>query len=97
MKNVEDIEKIIEREKEELLRGYKIKNIGIFGSYAKNSAKEKSDIDLIVEFEEPVSLLGVIKAENYLTELLGIRVDLVPKEDIRKELKETILKEVIYI
>jgi len=97
MKNVEDIEKIIEREKEKLLRGYKIKNIGIFGSYAKNSAKEKSDIDLIVEFEETVSLLGVIKAENYLTELLGIRVDLVPKEDIRKELKETILKEVIYI
>ncbi|KYC53456.1 MAG: Nucleotidyltransferase domain protein [Candidatus Methanofastidiosum methylothiophilum] len=97
MKNVEDIEKIIEKEKEELLREYKIKNIGIFGSYAKNTAKEKSDIDLIVEFEEPVSLLGVIKAENYLTELLGIRVDLVPKEDIRKELKETILKEVIYI
>jgi len=97
MKNVEEIEKIIKREKEELLRRYKIKNIGIFGSYAKNSAKEKSDIDLIVEFEEPVSLLGVIKAENYLTELLGIRVDLVPKEDIRKELKETILKEVIYI
>lgn len=97
MKNIEDIEKIIEREKEELLREYKIKNIGIFGSYAKNTAKEKSDIDLIVEFEEPVSLLGVIKAENYLTELLRIRVDLVPKEDIRKELKETILKEVIYI
>lgn len=97
MKNVGDIEKIIEGEKEKLLREYKIRNIGIFGSYAKNTAKEKSDIDLIVEFEEPVSLLGVIKAENYLTELLGIRVDLVPKEDIRKELKETILKEVIYI
>ncbi|NMC58939.1 MAG: nucleotidyltransferase family protein [Candidatus Methanofastidiosa archaeon] len=97
MKNVEDIEKIIENEKGELLSKYKIKNIGIFGSYAKNTAKEKSDIDLIAEFEEPVSLLDVIKAENYLTELLGIRVDLVPKEDIRKELKETILKEVIYI
>jgi predicted nucleotidyltransferase len=97
MKNVGDIEKIIEEEKEKLLIEYKIRNIGIFGSYAKNTAKEKSDIDLIVEFEEPVSLLGVIKAENYLTELLGIRVDLVPKEDIRKELKETILKEVIYI
>lgn len=97
MKNVEDIEKIIEEEKEKLLIEYKIRNIGIFGSYAKNTAIKKSDIDLIVEFEEPVSLLGVIKAENYLTKLLGIRVDLVPKEDIRKELKETILKEVIYI
>ena len=97
MKNVGDIEKIIEGEKEKLLIEYKIRNMGIFGSYAKNTAKEKSDIDLIVEFEEPVSLLGVIKAENYLTELLRIRVDLVPKEDIRKELKETILKEVIYI
>lgn len=97
MKDVADIEKIIEEKREELFIKYKIKNIGIFGSYARNNAKEKSDIDLIVEFEEPVSLLGVIKAENYLTELLGIRVDLVPKEDIRKELKETILKEVIYI
>jgi len=97
MKDVADIEKIIEEKREELFIKYKIKNIGIFGSYARNNAKERSDIDLIVEFEEPVSLLGVIKAENYLTELLGIRVDLVPKEDIRKELKETILKEVIYI
>jgi len=97
MKDVADIEKIIEQKREELFIKYKIKNIGIFGSYARNNAKERSDIDLIVEFEEPVSLLGVIKAENYLTELLGIRVDLVPKEDIRKELKETILKEVIYI
>jgi len=97
MKDVADIEKIIEEKREELFIKYKIKNIGIFGSYARNNAKERSDIDLIVEFEEPVSLLGVIKAENYLTELLGIKVDLVPKEDIRKELKETILKEVIYI
>ncbi|HII94224.1 MAG TPA: nucleotidyltransferase family protein [Candidatus Methanofastidiosum sp.] len=97
MKDVADIEKIIEEKREELFIKYKIRNIGIFGSYARNNAKERSDIDLIVEFEEPVSLLGVIKAENYLTELLGIRVDLVPKEDIRKELKETILKEVIYI
>jgi len=97
MKDVADIEKIIEEKREELFIKYKIKNIGIFGSYARNNAKERSDIDLIVEFEEPVSLLGVIKAENYLTDLLGIRVDLVPKDDIRKELKETILKEVIYI
>ncbi len=97
MKDIGNIEKIIEEKREELFIKYRIKNIGIFGSYAKNLAKEKSDIDVIVEFEEPVSLLGVIKAENYLTELLGIRVDLVPKEDIREELKETILKEVIYI
>ncbi|HHT9141012.1 MAG TPA: nucleotidyltransferase family protein [Candidatus Tripitaka californicus] len=54
-------------------------------------------MDLLVEFEGPVSLLWVVRVENYLTDLLGVRVDLIPKEDIRDELKEIILAETVYL
>ena len=50
-----------------------------------------------MEFEEPVSLLGVVKLENYLSERLDIKVDLIPQKDVREELKERIFKEVIYL
>ncbi|MFQ5836030.1 MAG: nucleotidyltransferase family protein [bacterium] len=50
----------------------------------------------LVEFEEPVSLFGLVKLENHLTQLLGIKVDVVPKKDVRVELRERILKEVVY-
>jgi predicted nucleotidyltransferase len=43
--------------------------------------KTESDLDILVGFEEPVSLLGIVRLENYLSELLGIKVDLVPKKD----------------
>ncbi len=52
---------------------------------------------MLVEFEEPVSLLGVVRLENFLTDLVGIKVDLVPKRDVRPELKERIYKEVVYL
>jgi len=51
----------------------------------------------LVEFEEPVSILGLVSLENHLSDLFGVKVDLVPKGDIRPELKEKIIKEVVYL
>ena len=73
------------------------KEIGIFGSCIRGEQKKQSDTDVLVEFEEPVSLLGVVRLENFLTDLVGIKVDLVPKRDVRPELKERIYKEVVYL
>lgn len=56
-----------------------------------------SDIDLLVDFEEPISLLDFVRLENHLSDILGIKVDLVSKKDIRPKLKEKILNEAIYI
>jgi predicted nucleotidyltransferase len=97
MKGIENIKKILAKHRDELKREYKIIEIGIFGSYIRGEQKRKSDIDILVKFDEPVSLLDLVGAENYLSDLLGIKVDLVPKEDVRPELKKRILREVVYV
>jgi len=97
MKTIEEIREIIADHKHGLKDHFKVKEIGVFGSYARSQQKEKSDLDILVEFERPVSLLGLVSLENHLSDLLKVKVDLVPKGDIRPELKEGILKEVIYL
>ena len=92
-----DIIEILKRHQKDLSARFKVKEIGVFGSYIRGEQKEKSDVDVLVEFEEPVSLLWVVKVENYLTELLGKKVDLIPKRDVRPELKEQILIEAVYL
>ena len=97
MKNLKAIKKKLEELKPLLKEGFKVTEIGIFGSWIREENKETSDLDILVEFEEPVSLLGVVKLENYLSERLDIKVDLIPQKDVREELKERIFKEAIYL
>ncbi len=97
MRKIDKVKKILAEHRDELRREYKIIEMGIFGSYIRGEQKRKSDIDILVKFDEPVSLLGWVGAENYLTDILGIKVDLVPREDVRPELKKRIFKEVVYV
>ena len=97
MKKFKDIKEIIVKHSDELKERFRVKEIGIFGSCIRGEQKKQSDIDVLVEFEEPVSLLGVVRLENFLTNLVGIKVDLVPKRDVRPELRERIYKEVVYL
>ena len=69
----------------------------MFGSYLRGEERPNSDLDIVVTFSPPVSLLDLVKLENYLTSLTGIKVDVVPKEDIRPELKKEILSQAIYV
>ena len=97
MKTMEKIKETLATHKEGLTVRFKVKELGIFGSYVRGEEKETSDIDILVEFEEPVSLLGLVSLENHLSDLFGVKVDLVPKGEIRPELKEKIIKEVVYL
>ncbi|MCD6542143.1 MAG: nucleotidyltransferase family protein [Thermoplasmata archaeon] len=94
---LEEIQKILAKHKKELYERYKIKEIGIFGSFVRGEEKEGSDIDILVEFEEVPGLIKFIEIEEYLSKLLGRKVDLVRKPAIRKELRHRILKEVVYV
>lgn len=96
-KSLDEIRKILNKHRDELRLKYKIKEIAIFGSYVRGEQKKKSDIDILAEFEEPISLLDLVGAELYLSDILKIKVDLIPKEDVRPELKEIILKEAVSI
>ena len=97
MKTIGKIGEILASHKNELRERFKVKELGVFGSYVRGEEKETSDIDILVEFEEPVSLLGLVSLENRLSDLFGLKVDLVPKREIRPELKEKIIKEVVYL
>jgi uncharacterized protein len=96
MKTVDEIKEILVRHKKELRQTHKVKKIGIFGSVVREEQKRGSDIDLLAEFEEPVSLLDIVGAEIYLRKILKARVDLIPKEDLRPEIRKRILKETVY-
>ncbi|MGB7293987.1 MAG: nucleotidyltransferase family protein [Candidatus Aminicenantales bacterium] len=97
MKRLKDIKVALARHKPEIQRKFKVKEIGIFGSYTRGKQKEKSDLDVLVEFSEPVGLFEFMDLEEYLQNLFGVKVDLVSKKALKPHIGERILREVIYI
>jgi len=80
------------------LKGYNPRKIGIFGSFARGDNKKTSDLDILVEFKDSPSLLTLIRIENDLSEVLGIKVDLVTTGALKnKRIKKSIKKDLISI
>lgn len=80
------------------LKDYQPLSIGIFGSYARGENKNQSDIDILVKFRVAPSLLTLIRLENELSDLLGIKVDLITTGAIKnKRIKKSIKKDLINI
>ncbi len=96
VKSKEEILTILKKLKNELKSKYKIKNIGLFGSYVNNKQKEASDIDILVEFEENADLFHYIGLSLFLEEYFNKKVDVISKFALKKELREHILQEAIY-
>ena len=97
MKKIEEIKSILENHKQDISEKYKVAEIGIFGSYVKGEQKETSDVDVLVEFKESIGLLKFIEMENYLTDLLEVKVDLVMKSSLKPRIGKHILEEVVYL
>jgi len=95
MKTLEEIKSIINQHRNILADKYGVAVVGLFGSYVRDEQKMESDIDLLADILRPISLLELAGAEIYLGEILGAKVDLVPKRSVRKELKAIILEEAI--
>lgn len=96
MKSIEEIKKIINEHRKELEEKYKVKSIAIFGSYVRGEQTPQSDIDILVEFKEPVGFLFIHLAD-FLEEILGIKVDLLTPEGIKPNRKKYIMEELIYV
>ena len=97
MKTLNEIKTIIRQHRDVLAERYGIAVVGIFGSYVRDEQGQQSDIDLLADILRPISLLELVGAELYLNEILEVKVDLVPKRDVREELRETILREAIAV
>jgi predicted nucleotidyltransferase len=81
-----------------LLAGhYQVQSLGIFGSYVRREQHSDSDLDVLVTFYEPPSLLKFIALENYLSDLLGVKVDLVMQDALKPNIGRHILREVIRV
>jgi len=88
---------IINKHIELLRRDYNVKNIGIFGSIVRGEERPKSDVDILVEFREPVGLFKFIELEDYLGSIFKKKVDLVSKKALKPAIGKHILREVVYI
>ena len=97
MQNVDGIKRTLLQHKAELRKKFKVKTIGVFGSYVRGEQKQQSDVDVLVEFEEPIGLFEFMDLEMYLTSLLGVKVDLVSKKALKPHIGKQILEEVIMV
>jgi len=97
MKRISAIKHTIADHRDELRKKYKVREIGIFGSYARNENTRNSDIDILVDFEVTPDLLTFIEIENYLEHILKAKIDLVRKPVIRKEIRDAVLKELVTV
>lgn len=76
---------------------YGVNALGIFGSYVRGEQKKKSDVDILIDFENSISLLSFVALEYHLSDVLGKKVDLVMKSALKPRIGKQILSEVIYI
>lgn len=94
--NKEEILLTLKKLKNEFKTKYKVKTIGLFGSYIKDEQKGTSDIDILVEFEEGADLFHYVGLSIFLEGYFNKKVDVISKPALKKEIRENILQEVIY-
>lgn len=97
MSDLEKIKKVLKQNKPTLQRDFKIKTIGVFGSYVRGEQKRGSDVDILVEFSQIPGLFDFMKVENDLSRMLKKRVDLVMKGALKPVIGKHIMREVVYI
>ena len=97
MKTRDEVLKILREHKPLLLQNYQISGLGLFGSYARGSQTESSDVDVLVDYEKAPSLFKLLELRDYLSELLGMKVDIVTRNGLKPRIREKVLSEVIYL
>jgi len=88
---------ILSSSKDEVRKRFKAEIKGIFGSYARGEQKKESDLDIIVKFYKGATLFDLVGLADYLEEKLKVKVDIVPDDTIREEIKKEVLKETVFI
>ncbi len=95
MRSLEKILEILRQQIPMLAERYSVEKLEVFGSYVRSEQKKDSDLDILITFREAPSLLTFIAIENYLSDMLGIKVDLVMKDSLKPKIGQRILREAI--
>jgi hypothetical protein len=97
MKTLEDIKSTLSQHRKDISENFRVRDMGVFGSFVRGEAKEDSDVDIIVTFSAPIGLFKFMSLEEYLEGLLGLKVDLVSKDALKPRIGARILREVVYV
>jgi predicted nucleotidyltransferase len=95
--SLDEIKCLIEQNRPELKRQFHVEKIGVFGSYARGDQKKGSDVDFLVTFDKDISLFEHVDLTIYLKELMGRKADVIQHDNLRPELREYVLKDLIYL
>lgn len=97
MKTLDEVKAILQSHKDDLRRDFHVKEIGVFGSFSRGEQVDGSDIDILVDFEEPVDIFEFIKLKDWLSALFETGVDLVTRKALKPQIKDKILNQVLYV
>lgn len=99
LESILDRETVIKtlREQRDFFDRFSVKTLALFGSTARNEATEKSDIDFLVEFNDELTLALYMNLKFFLEDLFNKKVDLVIQSDLKPSIRDTIIKEAIYV
>jgi uncharacterized protein len=92
-----DVLRLLSEHRDELRTQFGLSSIALFGSYARDEALPDSDVDLLVEFDKPVTFLGYMDLIEYLEALLGRRVDLSTFDELRSRVRPFVERELIRV
>ena len=96
MTDLAKIRQILQTQKPYLYQKYGVTEIGVFGSYVRGEQNVDSDLDILISLTDPprISLLGLVDLQHYLSDLLGLNVDVALKDNLKKRIGRRILQEV---
>jgi uncharacterized protein len=95
LKDADYFIKILRQHFPEIKKKYSVSYLGIFGSYVRGEQTIESDLDILVEFDEKPGLFEYIELEDYLSDLLGVKVDLVTRTGLKPNIGKRVLNEVV--
>ncbi|GAV22217.1 nucleotidyltransferase family protein [Carboxydothermus pertinax] len=84
-------------ENKNLLKTYHVSKIGLFGSFVRNKASQTSDIDLLIDFDEPITIFQFVELKNDLERLFKRKVDLGTFAAVKPAIRDKIFREAIII
>jgi predicted nucleotidyltransferase len=97
MKTRQDIIDKLQEKKADFAHQYGVSTLAIFGSFARNEQNEASDIDVIVDFEKPISGLRFVSLAEAIEAAIGLPADVVPADGIKPRYLDFIGKDLVYV
>ena len=95
--NAQDVTRRLSPYRAELVHRFRVRDLGLFGSVARNEARPGSDADFLVVFDGPATFRGYMGLKAYLEEILGVPVDLVTQQAVRPQLRGKIERELVSV